>query len=340
MEASKRQREAGFKDIIGEPPSNNSLSAEANEDKKIDATLGSPQPLPSPSDNQVKDENDSDSLKKEDKPNHSSMDLKPAPAEDMKSPSVTEDQNRLIQPGKSPSQEPESPRGGSASPVKTAESNSFSMSTTLQPATCITVAATTSAVPKPSDLHLSSSSHPLPSASPSSTSVSSLAATPAPTVPPVPSESATNKPKEKRRVSLADYKRRRKNTNSEGTSSTPNSSAPTTPKPMPSKTPLMFSHPLTTRSVVSSAIPSSVVPPQTPVTVNHVMEDGGTPTQDEQLGSNSSSGPGSAAPGMALSSVTTTGGTIAPTLSTLPLFEKLQKLEQAQKENKKKGKYH
>ena len=98
---------------------------------------------------------------------------------------------------------------------------------------------------------------------------------------------------------------------------------------------MMFSHPLTTRSVASASTATSV-PATTIPSVNHV-EDGGTPTQDEQLGSNSSSGPGSAAPGLTLSSVPSTGQAV-PTLSTLPLFEKLQKLEQAQKENKKKGK--
>ncbi len=89
-------------------------------------------------------------------------------------------------------------------------------------------------------------------------------------------EPPQGKPKEKRRVSLADYKRRRKQDGSQQA-----------------------------KGAVSSTDIST-------------KEDGpGTPTLDEQR---------------------VTGGAVpTPTLSTLPLFEKLEKLEQQQKANKKKG---
>ncbi len=84
-----------------------------------------------------------------------------------------------------------------------------------------------------------------------------------------------HKPKEKRRVSLADYKRRKKQEGSQ----------------QPARMPALAN-----------------------VERNHKEEGPGTPTMDEQIAS---------------------GAT--PTLSTLPLFEKLEQLEQKQKDVKKKG---
>lgn len=104
------------------------------------------------------------------------------------------------------------------------------------------------------------------------------------------------KPKEKRRVSMADYKRRRKQ---DGPASASSAS--------------------TLSSTIISSAPLTVPPtaqepsPKPSTVVNHSSQEGpGTPTMDEP--------PVDLGP---------------PTLNTLPYFEKLEQLEQAHKENNK-----
>ncbi len=117
-------------------------------------------------------------------------------------------------------------------------------------------------------------------------------------------DSVPPKPKEKRRVSLADYKRRRK----VDSASSSNASSSSVVSGLP---PLTM--PPSSASAPTSAPQSASVPQPANAAV---VDDGpGTPTLDEQVSTMSA----------------------PPTLSTLPLFEKLEKLEQAQQESKKKG---
>jgi hypothetical protein len=135
-----------------------------------------------------------------------------------------------------------------------------------------------------------------------------------------PLAAAEVKPK-KKRVSLADYKSLRR-----GTSTTP--ATPSTPPSSSSSSSLitslavLTSHPITTtlEQPPQQSIAASL---DLDVLSNHQrkssedQEEPGTPTQDEQVATVSA----------------------PPMLNTLPLFEKLDKLEQAQQEIKKNGKH-
>ena len=117
------------------------------------------------------------------------------------------------------------------------------------------------------------------------------------------------KPKTKKRFSLADYKslRRVSSSNPPSTPSTPSvsESAPSFPTTMPTLPPV--------------PLPSSTTGPKNN---SNVEQEPGTPTQDETTSLPSS-----------------IPSTLPPSLSTLPLFEKLDKLEMAQQEMKRKGKH-
>ncbi|CAB4069647.1 MLL5 [Lepeophtheirus salmonis] len=106
--------------------------------------------------------------------------------------------------------------------------------------------------------------------------------------------SCSSKPKEKKRVSLADYKRRRK----QGGSST-SAAAEILPSAVPSIVPAT--------TVLAAAPPPPLS--QIPSTQEPVSDEPGTPTLDEDQ------------------------PITMPTLNTLPLFEKLEQLEKAQREN-------
>ena len=126
----------------------------------------------------------------------------------------------------------------------------------------------------------------------------------------IPATVEETKPKTKKRFSLADYKslRRVSSSNPPSTPSTPSvsesSSAPSFPTTMPTLPPV--------------PLPSSTTGPKSN---SNVEQDPGTPTQDETTSLPSS-----------------IPSTLPPSLSSLPLFEKLDKLEMAQQELKRKGK--
>ena len=127
----------------------------------------------------------------------------------------------------------------------------------------------------------------------------------------IPATAEETKPKTKKRFSLADYKslRRVSSSNPPSTPSTPSvsesASAPSFPTTMPTLPPV--------------PLPSSTTGPKNN---SNVEQEPGTPTQDETTSLPSS-----------------IPSTLPPSLSTLPLFEKLDKLEMAQQEMKRKGKH-
>ena len=124
---------------------------------------------------------------------------------------------------------------------------------------------------------------------------------------PKPTESRSGKPKTKKRVSLADYKSLRRV-----------SSCSTPSTPVMSETGPSFTN--------SNAMAMPQQPASSSMAELEATEpeaDPGTPTQDEQPLSSTSSSAMIA--------------NLPPTLNTLPLFEKLDKLELAQQEMKRKG---
>lgn len=147
------------------------------------------------------------------------------------------------------------------------------------------------------------------------------AAAKAPATPETPQPS---KPKEKRRVSLADYKRRRKieetSTPSATSSSTTFSSSLSKPVSLSSVSlmskPVTLPPTLPTLGLTTSGLANDN---------HHEVEDDGsaTPTMDEQNASSSAALAPAVLPQPA-------------TLNPLPLFEKLEQLEQKQKESKQK----
>ena len=349
LEASKRQREAGFKDIIGEPP----ITCDNNE--KIDSSLGSlPLIVNSPSntsascDSPHNNKVPSDGFKKEDNTvpvNYDDSNILQPSTDDQLFKTVGSSSS----PPSSPLQAPE-PKGILHPSKPERDSSTLPPTSTLERTTPTSTnkasssvkgakrTKTTTSPPEAISPSLSIALSTQKAAAPAAAVATSFSPS-APLAPAASSSSTTaqasktddvsSRPKEKRRVSLADYKRRRKNTSCEAADpSTPNLTLQNSSTKLSS----LCSHPLAKRSSIPPTTHSSSCP-----TTNQI-EDGGTPTQDEQLGSNSSSGSVSTASGLGLSSIaSTSSATIVPTLSTLPLFEKLQKLEQAQKENKKKG---
>ncbi|XP_040573579.1 uncharacterized protein [Lepeophtheirus salmonis] len=134
--------------------------------------------------------------------------------------------------------------------------------------------------------------------------------------------SCSSKPKEKKRVSLADYKRRRKQggsstsaaaeSRSSCSSSTHKEKLPLLPPPIQINCALS-SLPSAVPSIVPATTVLAAAPPpplsQIPSTQEPVSDEPGTPTLDEDQ------------------------PITMPTLNTLPLFEKLEQLEKAQREN-------
>ena len=127
----------------------------------------------------------------------------------------------------------------------------------------------------------------------------------------IPITAEETKPKTKKRFSLADYKslRRVSSSNPPSTPSTPSVSEPVTAPTFPTTMPTLPPVPL----------PSSTNAAKNDL---HADQDPGTPTQDETTSLPSS-----------------IPSTLPPNLSTLPLFEKLDKLEMAQQEMKRKGNF-
>ena len=148
-----------------------------------------------------------------------------------------------------------------------------------------------------------------------------------------PEAKPETKPKTKKRVSLADYKSLRRTSSSCGApTGTPTTSSVLAALEAVSKTELSSvvsaakSLKMPTKEPVQLEQKSSSASTTPPVSLmeNH-LDDPGTPTQDEpQQQSGSTSGLSSA--------------NLPPKLSTLPLFEKLDKLELAHQEIKRKGK--
>lgn len=135
------------------------------------------------------------------------------------------------------------------------------------------------------------------------------------TPPPTPQLAVMEaKPKAKKRVSLADYKSLRRVSSSNSTPSTPVVEA--TPPTLLSTAVSLPPVPLPATAATTSVKEQPQAQP---------LEDPGTPTQDEHTASS------------ATMLTSTTSSNLPPTLNTLPLFEKLDKLELAQQEIKRKA---